>query len=156
MDPLRYNCTILYGRPYISRDTVGFDHISFPHFLAPLHFHNLRVLSFFLTNWSTRTMLLLNCQVPDYLSPALSPSWEIFIFPRLLSFICEPVRIRLIRVLRHGDSDEVELRFLRRQLNRLLFEVWKGRASKADSRDGVFFAFGIAGSRPHDGLLAQW
>jgi hypothetical protein len=27
MDPLRYNCTQLYGRPYIYRDTVGFETI---------------------------------------------------------------------------------------------------------------------------------
>jgi hypothetical protein len=25
MDPLRYNCTQLYGRPYIYRDIVGFE-----------------------------------------------------------------------------------------------------------------------------------
>jgi hypothetical protein len=25
MDPLRHNCTQLYGRPYIWRDTVGFE-----------------------------------------------------------------------------------------------------------------------------------
>jgi hypothetical protein len=27
MDPLRYNYTQLYGRPYICRDTVGFETI---------------------------------------------------------------------------------------------------------------------------------
>jgi hypothetical protein len=32
MDPLRYNCTLIYGRPYICRDTVGVGHL----FISPL------------------------------------------------------------------------------------------------------------------------
>jgi hypothetical protein len=39
MDPLRHNCTHLYGRPYIYKDTVGFETILiFPHFLPPFRF----------------------------------------------------------------------------------------------------------------------
>jgi hypothetical protein len=43
MDPLRYNCTLLYGRPYICRDTVSFGHLSFSHFLAPFHFQQIQI-----------------------------------------------------------------------------------------------------------------
>jgi hypothetical protein len=38
MDPLRYNCTLLYGRPYICRDTVGFGHLFISPFSGTLSF----------------------------------------------------------------------------------------------------------------------
>jgi hypothetical protein len=48
MDPLRHNCTQLYGRPYIWRDTVGFKTILItPHFLPPFRFQQIHLsLSF--------------------------------------------------------------------------------------------------------------
>jgi hypothetical protein len=42
MDPLRHNCTQLYGHPYICKDTVGFKNDSdFHHFLPPFRFQQI-------------------------------------------------------------------------------------------------------------------
>jgi hypothetical protein len=46
MDLLRYNCTQLYERPYICRDTVGFvTTLIFSHFLSPFRFPTYPYLS---------------------------------------------------------------------------------------------------------------
>jgi hypothetical protein len=51
MDPLRHNCTQLYGRSYICRDTVGFKNDSdfFP-LSATLLFSNRSISLSLLTN----------------------------------------------------------------------------------------------------------